>query len=534
VAVHLERNISSAADTLERTIAGERLSRKHGLLQGTDARVKIICLIIAVIVCSLTHSLRLIAALYAGAVILAALSRINPIEFTARVWVFIPLFTGAIALPALFITPGSALLEAGPFTVTRQGLTSASLLLLRVSTCVSFTSLLVLTTPWNKVIGGFSSLGAPRTAVTLLSLSYRYILLLLRSLIELLLARKSRVLGTLDFRQRLALLSQSTGYIFLKSLHLAEGVQMAMDSRGSYLELTGGCEKSGKTGPVSRKALDETCGEDPAASHPAFEIRNATYTYPDGTFGARIDYLDIGAGLCTIMLGPNGSGKSTVLKMLDGLIFPQSGLVKAFGEELNEKRLNDRRFQRTFRCRVGFVFQDPDIQCFSPTVREELAFGPTQRGLEAQEIDRRVAEALEQLGIGELADRYPYRLSGGEKKRVAIASVITLAPDVYLIDEPTAGLDPSTEGVLIDILTGFKLEGRTLIVATQDLLLARHIGDRAVILGTDGLVAAEGPVESILKDRSMLEKAGLIHAHRTPHTGGAAGYKHSHYSEDEI
>lgn len=264
-----------------------------------------------------------------------------------------------------------------------------------------------------------------------------------------------------------------------------------------------------------------------------FELAGVRFSYPDGVLGVEIDSLRIRRGACTILLGANGSGKSTLLKMLDGLLFPSRGEIRAFGEPLTERGLARRDRQRSFRSRVGFVFQDADIQCFSPTVRDELAFGPLQLGLERQEVDRRVRNALETLRIESLADRYPYRLSGGEKKRVAIASVLTIDPDVYLLDEPTANLDPSTEGILIDLLGRFLDAGKTLVIATQDLLLARHIGDRAVLLGPDRRLAADDDIEPLLDSTDLLQRTGLAHSHRYPHRRASAGYRHSHYTEEE-
>ena len=166
-------------------------------------------------------------------------------------------------------------------------------------------------------------------------------------------------------------------------------------------------------------------------------------------------------------------------------------------------------------------------------MRDELAFGPRQLGLEDAEVDRRVRGALETLRIESLADRYPFRLSGGEKKRVAIASVLTVDPEVYLLDEPTANLDPSTEGILIDLLGRFLDEGKSLVIATQDLLLARHIGERAVLLGPDRKIAADDGIEALLGRTDLLQRTGLAHSHRHPHRRAAAGYRHSHYTEEE-
>ena len=149
------------------------------------------------------------------------------------------------------------------------------------------------------------------------------------------------------------------------------------------------------------------------------------------------------------------------------------------------------------------------------------------------EVEERVRKALETLRIEQLAERYPYRLSGGEKKRVAIASVLTVDPEIYLLDEPAANLDPATEGILIDLLGRFLDEGKTLVIATQDLLLARHLGERAVVLGTDRRLAADEEIERLLERTDLLQRTGLAHSHRHPHKRAAAGFRHSHYTEEE-
>src|SRR5437016_4268341 len=135
------------------------------------------------------------------------------------------------------------------------------------------------------------------------------------------------------------------------------------------------------------------------------------------------------------LLGANGSGKSTLLKVLDGLVFPDDGVYEAFGAKVTEENLEDEQFNRAFRSRVGFVFQNSDAQVFSPTVREEIAFGPMSLGLDVEAVRNRVDDTLAMLDIQDLAERAPYQLSGGEKKRVAIASVLVMNPDVLLLDE---------------------------------------------------------------------------------------------------
>ena len=153
------------------------------------------------------------------------------------------------------------------------------------------------------------------------------------------------------------------------------------------------------------------------------------------------------AGEKVALLGANGCGKSTLLKILDGLLFPDGGSYRAFGQPVTEDDLEDEQFSMGFRSRVGFIFQNSDAQVFSPTVREDVAFGPLQLGWSRDKVARRIDDVLSMLEIADLADRAPFQLSGGEKKRVAIASVLVMNPEVLLFDEPTAALDPRTQAV---------------------------------------------------------------------------------------
>jgi cobalt ECF transporter T component CbiQ len=517
----LEKNIASVSRAIEHTVASERWCREHGIVQKIDPRIKIVSLVAILLACSLTHSIPALLCLYAASTVLAVASKIPVGYFTARVWIFVPLFTAVIAVPALFLTPGTPVATVGRFTITHEGMRTAAMLLLRVSASVSYSILLVLTTTWNSILGTLRELRLPGIAVTVLALSYRYLVLLLRTLSELLLARKSRVIAAPSFVREAAFASRSGGYLFLKSLHLAEGVHLALVSRGWN-------DEEARWSHAARACLDarNTAGDF------VFELDDVRYSYPGGVAGLSIDRLSIPRGRCTVILGPNGSGKSTLLKVLDGLVYPQTGSARAFGTKLSERNLEDGAFREFFRGKVGLVFQDADVQCFSSTVREELAFGPRQMGMDESEVGRRVDSTLAALGISALADRYPYGLSGGEKKRVALASILTMDLDVYLLDEPTANLDPSTEGVLIDILSDLAGRGRTIVIATQDLLLARHIGDIVVVLGGEKRPFFVGPADEALDDTSLLERAGLVHAHKRPHRLATAGVRHTHYREE--
>ncbi len=176
---------------------------------------------------------------------------------------------------------------------------------------------------------------------------------------------------------------------------------------------------------------------------PIFEVRDVTYRYPEVTALDGLN-LTVMPGERIALLGANGSGKSTLLSILDGLYFPQKGTVAFRGEPLTESRLQTQEIEFDLRRRVGLIFQNPDVQLFNPTVFDEIAFGPLQLRWPREQILLRVTEMLEQMEITHLKDRSPHHLSTGEKKRVALASVLILDPEVLLLDEPTAALDPKS------------------------------------------------------------------------------------------
>lgn len=261
---------------------------------------------------------------------------------------------------------------------------------------------------------------------------------------------------------------------------------------------------------------------------PIFAVHNVTYRYHEVTALDGLT-LSIGQGQRIALLGANGSGKSTLLRVLDGLYFPDRGSVTFCGEPLTEERLREEEFAFRFRRQVGLVFQNPDVQLFNPTVFDELAFGPLQLRWPKEEIRRRVAEVLDLMEIAHLKDRSPHRLSGGEKKRVALASVLILDPEVLLLDEPTSALDPKSQSRIIDFLIGW---GKTVITATHDLDIVEDIADHCYIFHT-GRLAAEGPPAEILRNEPLLQRTSLIHAHRHAHTAGEIhDHAHRHRSHE--
>jgi cobalt/nickel transport system ATP-binding protein len=194
--------------------------------------------------------------------------------------------------------------------------------------------------------------------------------------------------------------------------------------------------------------------------------------------------------------------------------------------------LLDEKFAFAFRRRVAFVFQNPDVQLFNPTVFDEVAFGPLQLRWPKDEIRRRVAEVLETMEIAHLKDRSPHRLSGGEKKRVALASVLVLDPEVLLLDEPTAALDPKSQGQVIDFLVGWGGGAKTVVTATHDLDIVEDIADSCYIF-QHGRVVADGRPRQILHDAVLLERTNLIHAHRHVHASGEIhSHPHLHHSHE--
>ncbi|MFQ5736689.1 MAG: energy-coupling factor ABC transporter ATP-binding protein [Thermodesulfobacteriota bacterium] len=233
----------------------------------------------------------------------------------------------------------------------------------------------------------------------------------------------------------------------------------------------------------------------------------------------------VARGESLAVLGANGSGKSTLMKVLDGLLFPGRGKVEFYGRTLTEDVLSGGG-SADFRARVGFIFPEPDVQLFCTSVYEEVAFGPLQLGLGEAQTRSRVDSLLDMLGLAGLKDRPPYALSTGEKKKVAIASVLSINPEVLLLDEPTNGLDPRTQVWLYELLGELKGLGKTLIICTHDLSLAEDISERVIIIDESHRVAADGPASRVLRDKALLLGANIIHEHA--HRHGDITHIHSH------
>ena len=244
-----------------------------------------------------------------------------------------------------------------------------------------------------------------------------------------------------------------------------------------------------------------------------FELKNVSFSYL-GKFPALSDVnISIRPGEKLTVIGANGSGKSTLLHMLDGLIFPDQGTIKAFGDDLKESVFHHENFSKNFRKKVGLVFQNPDVQLFCPAAKEDIIFGPLQLGMESEEIEKRLEELVGVLNLKDLLDRPPHRLSVGEKRKVALASTLIINPDVLILDEPTAGLDPSTARHIIDLLNQANAEGKTIVTSTHDLHIVEEISDMVYVFGQGKTIVKSGTPEEILEDRRLLQDNNLAHIH---------------------
>jgi cobalt/nickel transport system ATP-binding protein len=246
---------------------------------------------------------------------------------------------------------------------------------------------------------------------------------------------------------------------------------------------------------------------------PVFDVNGLCYDYDNQIPALDHVSLTVRPGERLAILGSNGSGKSTLLKILDGLYFPSQGSVFAFGKPLTEQAFQDDAFNFEFRRRVSLVFQDSDVQLFMPSVWDELAFGPLQLGLSQEEVKSRVESALHDLQIEKLRERALHQLSGGEKKRVALASVLGLSPDVWLLDEPSAGLDPRSMSWLIDFINQQGEAGKTVITTTHDLGIVEQIATGVHVFDENHHLVASGTPGEILSDHDLLHRCNLSHYH---------------------
>lgn len=257
------------------------------------------------------------------------------------------------------------------------------------------------------------------------------------------------------------------------------------------------------------------------------ELRNVNYSYTGVTALKNIN-LEIKKGEAVAFMGPNGCGKSTILKLINGIISPDAGTYIFDGEEITRQKLQKAEFAKKLHQRVGFVFQNADAQLFCADVHDEVAFGPRQMGLDEAAVETRVNDCLRLLEITDFAGRSPYHLSGGEKRKVAIACVLSLNPDVLVLDEPMSGLDPRTQRWLVEFLTNLHRSGKTIITSTHDLELVHEISDRAILFDENHTIAGDMPTGQLLENIELLKSVNLVDQYYHCHRGGNHKHFHDH------
>jgi len=258
-------------------------------------------------------------------------------------------------------------------------------------------------------------------------------------------------------------------------------------------------------------------------------LENVSYSYYDRIPAVCDISLSIKEGARYAIIGANGTGKSTLLQIMSGLVYQSQGKVLFRGKEVSEQSLKNKSFLKYFRGRVGYVFQDSDIQLFCPTVLDEFLYAPLQFELSESEAMDRAFEVMKMLNIENLKDRPSYMLSGGEKKRVAIGSVLTMNPEVMLFDEPTNGLDPKTQVFLVELMVALSEAGKTVVIATHDLSLVAELETEVALLSEEHRIEKVSSSHDILGDEDLLLKANLIHEHLHFHGEKAHKHRHSHH-----
>ncbi|MEI6131453.1 MAG: ABC transporter ATP-binding protein [Bacillota bacterium] len=257
------------------------------------------------------------------------------------------------------------------------------------------------------------------------------------------------------------------------------------------------------------------------------DLKDVSYSY-SGIKALNGCNLNIIKGEAVALMGPNGCGKSTLLKLINGIVTPDAGEYRFDDVVITQKKLSDSKFSKQFHQRIGYVFQNSDTQLFCADVFDEIAFGPRQMGLDEVEVEMRVNDCLDLLNIQEFKRRVPYHLSGGEKKKVAIACVLSLNPEVLALDEPMNGLDPRTQRWLVEFLVKLNKAGKTLVTSTHNLELVQEISHRAVLFDESHSIVADMPTEKLLMETELLIKVNLVDEYYHRHEGNEHAHFHMH------
>lgn len=257
------------------------------------------------------------------------------------------------------------------------------------------------------------------------------------------------------------------------------------------------------------------------------DIKNVYYSY-EGLNALKNVSLHIEQGEAIALMGPNGSGKSTLLKLINGIVSPDQGSYVFNNQEITQKKLQDPKFAKSIHQKIGFVFQNSDTQLFCADVFDEIAFGPRQMGMNEQEVKKRVDDCLVLLDICGFKNRSPYHLSGGEKRKVAIACVLSMNPEVLVLDEPMNGLDPRTQRWLVEFLIDLNKAGKTLITSTHNLELVQEISNRSILFNENHMIVADMPTTGLLENIDLLKEVNLVDRYYHSHEGKDHKHFHDH------
>jgi cobalt/nickel transport system ATP-binding protein len=468
-----------------------------------NPRVKFVTLFALIVAFSLVRDLAHVPLMLAVTALIFGLSRL-PLEFLVKRLRYPGVFLLALTLILPLFSGQTVLWQVGPVAIRAEGLTLMLLVVSRFTAILTVSLVIFGTMTLTTSARTLRSLGVPALLVDMLLLTLRY-------LFEFadMLARMQTAMRLRGFTVRRSGLNRRSagqvggliGTLLIRSFEQAEHVYKAMRLRGY-----GGKSKSGTT---EMNAAPVEISAD-TAHVAALEVRGLRFAYPGRP--AVLDGIDltVAHGERVGLIGPNGAGKTSLFLSICGVLTPDAGMVAVYGEPVRAGQ---------YHPQIGLVFQNPNDQLFSPTVRDDVAFGPVNAGLDAEAVAQRVAEALALTGSAHLIDRAPHHLSGGEKRMVAIAGVLALRPALVLYDEPDANLDMRARRRLIGFL---KDAPHTLILASHDLEMILEVCDRVLLLD-GGRIIADGPPRQIMADAVLMEAHGLEkphslipHAHLNP------------------
>ncbi len=438
----------------------------------------------------------------AHALVIAGLARVGGVPgrvMARRLVLELPFVAFAALLP--FFAAGARIDVLG-VAVSREGLWAAWGIIAKGTLGLAASLVLVATTPTVDLLRGLERLKVPPVFTAIASFMLRYVEVIAAELRRLQVARISRGHDPRWLGQAGAMAS-TVGALFVRTFERGERVHLAMVARGYTGALPFTTESTAAALPewttvllVPLVAATIERGGLGAPLMPAggVVVRGLAYAYPSGRQALYGIDLEVAPGERVAVLGPNGAGKTTFVLHLNGILTPGAGSVEVGGLPVAAPHLQE------VRRRVGVVFQDPDDQLFMPTVRDDVAFGPANLGYRGADLDARVAAALDRVGMADAADRPPHQLSAGERRRVAVATVLAMDPEVLVLDEPSSHLDPLARRELADLVRSLPL---TLLLVTHDLPYALELCERAVLLD-DGQLVADGRTPELLADDALL------------------------------